>query len=228
MSKTVLNNIFLVGGDEFSEKCVPMDTWALTRTKSSKPVVAIVPTAAADESPNRAAKNGSIHFQKLGAETIETMILNRKDAHDQSRLSELNQANLIYFTGGNPQHLLDTIRDTPTEVTLKKALVKGTILAGSSAGAMIMGSLMRYRRWIDSLGICENLAILPHHEKSSPEVVIKDCSSELSKGLRIIGVDGATGLFISNGEAYVLGAGIVTNYSQKGFLKFKSGEQFQL
>lgn len=228
MSKTVLNNIFLVGGDEFSEKCVPMDTWALTRTKSSKPVVAIVPTAAAHESPNRAAENGSIHFQKLGAETIETMILNRKDAHDQSRLSELNQANLIYFTGGNPQHLLDTIRDTPTEITLKKALVKGTILAGSSAGAMIMGSLMRYRRWIDSLGICENLAILPHHEKSSPEVVIKDCSSELGKGLRIIGVDGATGLFISNGEAYVLGAGIVTNYSQKGFLKFKSGEQFQL
>ena len=228
MSKTVLNNIFLVGGDEFSEKCVPMDTWALTRTKSSKPVVAIVPTAAADESPNRAAKNGSTHFQKLGAETIETMILNRKDAHDQSRLSELNQANLIYFTGGNPQHLLDTIRDTPTEITLKKALVKGTILAGSSAGAMIMGSLMRYRRWIDSLGICENLAILPHHEKSSPEVVIKDCSSELGKGLRIIGVDGATGLFISNGEAHVLGAGIVTNYSQKGFLKFKSGEQFQL
>ena len=205
-----------------------MDTWALTRTKSSKPVVAIVPTAAAHESPNRAAENGSIHFQKLGAETIETMILNRKDAHDQSRLSELNQANLIYFTGGNPQHLLDTIRDTPTEITLKKALVKGTILAGSSAGAMIMGSLMRYRRWIDSLGLCENLAILPHHEKSSPEVVIKDCSSELGKGLRIIGVDGATGLFISNGEAYVLGAGIVTNYSQKGFLKFKSGEQFQL
>ena len=228
MSKTTLNNIFLVGGDEFSEKCVSMDTWVLNRTKSPRPMVAIVPTAAAHESPNRAAENGSIHFKKLGAETIEPMILSRKDAYDQAKLSELNQANLIYFTGGNPQHLLDTIRGTPTEIALKEALIKGTILAGSSAGAMIMGSLMRYRRWIDSLGIVENLAILPHHEKSSPEVVINDCSSELSKGLRIIGVDGATGLFISNSEAHVLGAGIVTKYSPKGFLKFKSGEQFQL
>ncbi|MCL0105313.1 Type 1 glutamine amidotransferase-like domain-containing protein [Dehalococcoidia bacterium] len=228
MSKTELNNIFLVGGDEFSEKCVSMDTWALNRTKNSKPVVAIVPTAAAHESPNRAAENGSIHFQKLGAETIETMILSRKDAHDQSRLSELDQADLIYFTGGNPQHLLETIRGTATEITLRAASAKGTILAGSSAGAMIMGSQMRYRRWIDSLGICENLTILPHHENSSPEVVIKDCSAELSKGLSIIGVDGATGVFISNGEAHVLGTGIVTKYSQRGFLKFKSGEQFQL
>ncbi len=228
MANTTLNNIFLVGGDEFGEKCVEMDSWVLNRTKSPDPVVAIVPTAAAHESPDIAARNGSTHFQKIGAQTIECMILNKKDAHDQSLLAELSEADLIYFTGGNPQHLLETIKSTPAEKFLREASIKGTIVAGSSAGAMIMGSQMRFRRWVDALGICGNLTILPHHENSVPEVVVKDCSIQLNKGLNIIGIDGATGLFVSNGEAHVIGSGIVTKYARGKFHRYKCGEQFQM
>ena len=228
MANTTLNNIFLVGGDEFGEKCVGMDSWVLDKTKKSEPVVVIVPTAAAHESPDKAARNGSTHFQKIGARVIESMILNKKDAHDQSKLSKLNEADLIYFTGGNPQHLLETITGTPTEIMLREASKKGTVLAGSSAGAMVMGSQMRFQRWTDALGICENLTILPHHENSAPKTVIRDCSVQLSKGLNIVGIDVATGLFLSDGEAHVIGTGIVTKYDSKKFHRFQSGEKFQL
>ena len=91
-----------------------------------------------------------------------------------------------------------------------------------------MGSQMRFQRWTDALGICENLTILPHHENSAPETVIRDCSVQLSKGLNIVGIDAATGLFLSDGEAHVIGTGIVTKYDSKKFHRFQSGEKFQL
>ena len=205
-----------------------MDTWILSKTRSFEPTVAIVPTAAANESPDKAARNGSRHFQEMGAQTIESMILSREDAYDKNKLSELDRADLIYFTGGNPQHLLETISGTPAESALREASGKGSILAGSSAGAMVMGSTMRYQGWTESLAFFKNLTILPHHENSSPEATLTDCSQALRKGLTILGLDGATGVFISDHQAQVVGNGAVTKYFQEGFQIFDSGDRFPL
>jgi len=223
----VLNNIFLVGGGEFKKECTDMDTWVLDKTNSVDPLVAIVPTAASHESPHKAAENGCSHFEQIGAKTTVPMILNRLDAFNEYKLNQLSQADLIYFTGGNPQHLLDTITGTPIEAVLIQGLKNGVIVAGSSAGAMIMGSDMRYQGWRKSLGICDRLAVLPHHENSNPESVLKNFSNKLKSGLNMIGLSASTGVFIDNGKGKVLGNGIVTTYRLNEYNQFRSGEHFQ-
>ena len=55
------------------------------------------------------------------------------------------------------------------------------MLGGSSAGAMVMGSVMRRPplydggdgkdRWVDGLGIAPNICVLPHHERRDPAEV---------------------------------------------------------
>ena len=37
----------------------------------------------------------------------------RKDAFEEAVLAQLEAASLIYFSGGNPAYLADTLRDTP-------------------------------------------------------------------------------------------------------------------
>src|SRR5450631_3010406 len=78
--------------------------------------VAVLPTASGLEeagSPARWARMGVEHFTRLGAKVDSVHILNREAAHDPSMLAILEAANFYYFSGGNPMHLIDTMRDTP-------------------------------------------------------------------------------------------------------------------
>ena len=130
----------LVGGDEFRSGCESMDTAILATTGKSSPVVLIVPTAAAFENPARAAENGVRHFRSLGADAGPLMVLNHDDAMDAGMAAEVESADLVYLTGGNPAHLLDSLRDSLLLDAIRNRLEDGGILAGSSAGAMVMGA----------------------------------------------------------------------------------------
>ena len=102
----------LVGGDEFRSGCEAMDAAILAATGSANPVVLIVPTAAAFENPARAADNGVRHFESLGAAASPLMVLNHNDAMDAGIAAEVEGADLVYLTGGNPAHLLETLQDS--------------------------------------------------------------------------------------------------------------------
>ena len=94
--------IALAGGDEFRTGCEPMDKAILTATGKPTPVALIIPTAAAFERPELAADNGARHFNSLGADAHPLMALDRKDAMDDGLASQLDSADLVYLTGGNP------------------------------------------------------------------------------------------------------------------------------
>ena len=61
-----MDNVILVGGDEFREGCVSMDTYLLEKLDKPNPRVAIIPTAAANHQPQKAADNGVRYFNDLG------------------------------------------------------------------------------------------------------------------------------------------------------------------
>jgi cyanophycinase len=220
--------IALVGGDEFRHGCDDMDRAILKATGAERPRVLIVPTAAAFENPSRAADNGASYFSKLGADASPLMVLNAAHANDETLLLPVNTADVIYFTGGNPAHLLETLTGSMLLSSMRDALERGAIIAGSSAGAMVIGSWMRFRQWREALGIVPGVVTLPHHERANPDETAAELTRSAPASVTALGIDGMTGCLGSAGEWQVLGAGAVTVYRNSQWQRFISGQSFSL
>ena len=212
-----MNNILLVGGGEFQDECIAMDSYLVESLNKKHPLVAIIPTAAANQQPEKAADNGVRYFDSLGANANPILILNRAHAEDETYFSNIREVDLIYLTGGDPKHLLNTLYQTPFMASITEAVSKGATLAGSSAGAMVLGSKMRYRSWMPAIGLISNTAVLPHHENSVPETVSSENQSELQSGMEIIGIDSATGVFLGDNGVKIKGKGKAVFYSRSTF-----------
>ena len=218
----------LVGGDEFLPKCREMDNELLKMTGILRPNVVIVPTAAAMERPSLAAQHGMQQFDALGARASALMALRSEDADDEALTSAVDNSDVIYLTGGNPAHLLDTLRGSLLLRRMIDAVERGAILAGSSAGAMVMGERMRFRQWSGALGIVPGVAVLPHHERASKSQTVRDIAVDTPEGITVLGIDGATGCF-SDGEGWrALGVGNVTVYGGGTWQTYQSGDYFEI
>ena len=218
----------LVGGDEFRSGCESMDTAILEATGIASPVVLIVPTAAAFENPARAADNGVRHFGSLGADASALMALNRDDAMDAGIVAEVEYADVVYLTGGNPSHLFETLLESLLLEGIKSRLESGGILAGSSAGAMVMGSWMRFREWRRTLGIAAGIATLPHHERADPEAALRELRSAPDDLSAVFGIDGRAGALRGPDGWTALGAGRVTVYQGGSWRRFDEGQGFRV
>ena len=211
--------VALVGGEEFSSYCVEMDTRILSLIKplNGKPKVAIVPTAAAFQRPDLAAENGVKHFRSLGADSYAVNILSKSDAEDDKFIPDLKEANLIYLTGGDPNHLVSVFSDSHILELIGTLTNQGCFLAGSSAGAMVLGNQMFHRKVTTGLSLIGDIITLPHHENSNPASIHRSIVSKLPKDSKVYGIDGGTGLIFTEAKTEILGKGTVTSYSQNGW-----------
>ena len=226
----MVRRILLVGGDEFRSSCVAMDRHVLEATRAAEPRVAIVPTAAAFENPGLAASNGVRHFTGLGASAFGLAVVRREDAENPRLIAQLDGVHVIYFTGGSPEHLHSALAgSSPLLDAVNAACDAGAVWAGSSAGAMVLGSVMR-RPSSDSpvspgLGIVPNVMVLPHHERSDPNAVTERLSGSATFGLAVLGIDGGSGVFLDPGGATALGSGNVTVYRSGQWRRYAAGDQ---
>ena len=224
MAKRVL----LVGGDEFRASCAGMDRHVLEATGETNPRVAIVPTAAAFENPGLAASNGVRHFNSLGASAYGLDVVRREDAENPRLVAQLEGAHVIYFTGGSPEHLHAVLVGSPLLAAVSAACESGAIWAGSSAGAMVLGSVMRRPSsgspTSPALGIVPNVMVLPHHERSDPNTVTQQLSGSATVGLTVLGIDGGSGVLLDAEGATALGAGNITVYRSGEWRRYAAGE----
>ena len=220
--------IALVGGDEFLPNCREMDNQLIEATGYVSPKVLIVPTAAATERPELAARHGVQQFEALGTDVSPLMVVNSDDANDEDVIADVDKAEMLYLTGGNPAYLLEVLRGSLLLRRITHGLERGMILAGSSAGAMVLGERMRFRQWSDALGVVPGVAVLPHHERSSKSRTSREVAVETSDGVTALGIDGATGCFTEGDGWRVLGVGSVTVYKGREWNTYESGEYFEL
>ena len=152
----------LVGGAEWRERC-QFDAELLAASGGND--VLVLPTAAAYEHPQRSVDTAAAWFQTLGAKVHGLMVLRRADAEDKGNAAALRQARFIYLGGGSPLHLRSVLKDSPCWDALVDAWHDGAVLAGSSAGAMVLCDPMvdpRGGAFTLGLGLIEQLAVLPH------------------------------------------------------------------
>ena len=217
----------LVGGDEFRIGCEEMDR-AIMRASGQDPAkVVVVPTAAVT-GPAKAANDGATHFGALGGDSSMLMLLERSHAEDPNFFAPATLADVVYFTGGSPEHLLETVQDSAFLKAVLASVEGGSVLAGSSAGAMVMGSMMRRPRaggWVDSLGIVPGVAVLPHHERRDQTETSKELQESAPGGLTFLGIDARTGCLGTPGNWRVVGSGRVTVYQGSEWQIFNSGDK---
>ena len=218
--------IAMVGGEEFRSGCEEMDREIMRASGKDPAIVVVVPTAAVT-GPAKAANDGATHFGALGGDSSRLMLLERNHAEDAEFFGPATLADVVYFTGGSPDHLLETVRESPFWAALLVSLEGGAVLAGSSAGAMVMGSMMRRPSaggWVDALGLVPGVAVLPHHERRDQAETSKELQQSAPSGLTFLGIDARTGCLGTAGNWRVVGSGRVTVYQGSEWQVFNAGE----
>lgn len=155
--------LVLVGGGEFGAGLAGLDTELLAAAGTDE--VAVLPTAAAFERPERAIAAATAYFAALGANVRAIPVFGRPDALAPEHAESVRTARFVYLTGGSPLHLRGVLKETPLWDALLAAWRQGAVLAGSSAGAMVLGDPMvdpRGGAFTLGLGLVENLAVVPH------------------------------------------------------------------
>lgn len=210
MSDSQPGPLALVGGAEWTEGC------SFDRTlweASGRAEVVVLPTAAAYEHPSRAVATAKDWFSTFGASVVGLDILSRPDAFDDDLVAQLRPARFIYLGGGSPMHLRSVLKDSPAWEALVGAWRSGAVVAGSSAGAMVLGQSMvdpRGGALTLGLGLISGVAVLPHSDAWSEEKTHR--TVQLATGhLRIAAVDERTALVRDPSGAWsVEGAGRVS------------------
>ncbi len=183
----------LVGGAEWRDGCdFDRDLLELSGTDE----VVVLPTAAAYEHPERTIEWASRWFGDLGARVRSVPVLTRADAVDATHVDPLAEARFVYLAGGSPMHLRSVLKDSPVWDALLAAWQGGAVLAGSSAGAMVLCDPMvdpRGGALTLGLGLVEQLAVIPHHDTWSEDKA-KRTLRIAPKGLPVAGIDERTAL----------------------------------
>jgi cyanophycinase len=203
--------IALVGGNEFRRECDAMDRVLIERLGGPGAQIAILPTAATNENPYVAGENGARHFQRLGIRADKLMIVDEDSANEAGLFGLLEDYAGLYFTSGDPIYLRDTLLGSKTWESVRAVEARGGLIAGSSAGAMMLGErLWQFDGWTEGLGLAPGLAVLPHHATLAARWNAPAMAAALPAGVTLVGIDEATALLLP--EARVLGIGQVTVY----------------
>jgi len=218
-------NIVLEGGAEFGGKMAEPDRRSIELAGGLDAPICIIPTAAApDNNHQRAGRNGTNWFRSLGATNIEVVpIIDVKSANDKQIAAALLNAKLIYMLGGFTGYLGETLKGSASWQAAIHAYEQGAVIAGSSAGAMVMCEYYYdpgKNRVVKGLGLVPNACVLPHHNTFGKGWATR--LSILLPNATLIGIDEGTGM-INDGDSgtqgnatkrewHVYGKGSVTLY----------------
>jgi putative dipeptidase E len=111
--------------------------------------IVFVPTASIREGYTGYVGSARKLFKKLGAQLIEIDISTEELAKIKEAFEE---ADVIYFTGGNSFFLIDQLRKTGADKLLKQHIIeKGKLFIGESAGAIVCAPTISYIKKMDPI-----------------------------------------------------------------------------
>ena len=222
--------LLLEGGAEFGGRMSEPDLRAINLAGGVDAPIAIITTAAApDNNHKRAGKNGMNWFQSLGAKQVFTVdVIDSKSANDSTHANQIRGSKLIYMLGGFTHYLGETLKDSLCWSAALDAYQNGAVIAGSSAGAMVMCEYYfdpSKKKVVRGLNLVPNALVLPHHNTFG-----KNWAGELRKMLPevlLIGIDERTGMIhAAEGKWEVHGGGGVTLYRGESTASYGRGETF--
>lgn len=183
--------------------------------------IVVIPTASSI--PVEVGENYLTAFGTLGCKNVEVLdIRSKKDSETERAISLITNANCVMFSGGNQSKITDKIGGTTIHNILTDRYTNevGFVIAGTSAGAMVManemiaggsasesfikGAVKMYK----GLGLVPSLIIDTHFVKRGRFGRISEAVAQYPE-LIGIGLAEDTGMIIKNNKCRVIGSGMV-------------------
>jgi cyanophycinase len=232
--------IALVGSGEYLETMDAVDRRLLAQARRASPVnVVCIPAAAGEEGDARVERwmrMGVEHFTRLGARVQAVRMIDRASADDPHGAAVIEAADLIYFSGGSPLYLYQTMVGTRAWAAVETAWKRGATYAGCSGGAMILGAYVPDVRSPDlkmypAFNWVAHAFILPHFDRleSFRPGATAAIQSRLVEGEYMLGIDENTALVgRPDTEWEVLGASRVSLFTRHAKRVYSTGQRLIL
>lgn len=209
-----LETLVLIGGGEFSfGETREIDVELLRMMPATRRTIAFLPTASG--SAEYAAHLGR-YFRELdpSVEVINVPIYRGRDARRRKSLDAILSAGMVYLGGGVTNSLLETIRQSPTEIALRDAAANGAVIAAIGAAASCFGTYARDMRGgsaLPALGWLANTVVDAGFDPRN-DVTLRRLMSLPEVGLGL-GIPPKTAIFLNDrGEGEIVGEGPIAAF----------------
>jgi cyanophycinase len=217
-----VRTLLLLGGGEWQRPAEEPDSWWLAR--AARPEVTVV-TSAAQDIPATQVGWAAAHFGEMGARVDGCQIQTRKDASDARFLQQLRNAAAIYLCGGDPGAAREVLIDSSAAEILIAAYRAGVPLAGSSAGAMILGDHCLVPG--QDFGLRRGLGLVPAvvvPHWSGAGARWRQVAERLARDHQVIAIDESTGICWDGATWTVRGPGRAVLVTPTGEQEMEEGQ----
>ncbi|MEG6585212.1 cyanophycinase [Dendrosporobacter sp. 1207_IL3150] len=239
MLEKTAGKLLIIGGNEDKyDDCTILRKF-IELSGGRKAKIAVMTTAT--ELPREVGDEYRMIFSDLGAESVTILnIENREEAGDRQRVEEIEQADGIFFTGGDQLRLTSILGGSAVDGAIRRAFRNGTVVAGTSAGASVMSHTMIVGG--DSSDTPKKSALsMAHGMGLIDEVVIDQHFAQRGRINRLlaavsqnphvlgIGIDEDTALLVTpEGKCEIIGSQTVTVVDGKNIIHSNISESKRL
>jgi cyanophycinase len=159
-----------LGADEFQDWHAGIDRALLEGRPGRVLVYATAAAPEGDEVFDRWASMGLAHYEGLGVPVSAPPLKRPEDAHDDALVAMLDDAAMVFFSGGNPMWIARVLTGSPFWARLRARVSEGSIAyAGCSAGVACLSdpTYDSDRQdvegiWVPGLGLFPGILFGPH------------------------------------------------------------------
>ena len=233
MARTFL----LLGSGEFEGWVAQTELEALGGATGDGTVVVLPTASAAEGDPvfDRWAAMGLDHFRSMGVRAEVLPVKVRADAMREDLAARAESVSMIFFSGGKPKHLAEVLDRTPLWASILKALDRGAVYGGCSAGAMVASQApaegaVRHGMgsgWLFGLGLVPGVSFGVHWDRTRWIPGARPfTTSRLTAGVWFVGIDERTAILGDGRNWEVHGRGGVSVHHEGGGQVYRSGQRF--
>jgi len=224
----------LLGSGEFLPWSEEAERYAIGPAPAGP--VAVLPAASAPEGDavfDRWGRLALAHYPDLGLAARVVAVKTRDDCASPDFIAAIDESCMVFFSGGNPVHLARLLDGTPLLDAIHRALARGAVYAGCSAGAMVAGARAAEstRRGFRSagLGLVEHVRFGVHWNRvPSLPGVKRFMTAGLEPDDTFVGIDEMTAIAGDTVRWRVFGAGQVEVRRSGDRRFFRAGDEFDV
>ncbi|HYF51441.1 MAG TPA: cyanophycinase [Planctomycetota bacterium] len=210
--------LIIIGGAEEKDGHKRTILEEVAKAARAKPVVLLT---VATQEPEETAKTYTKVFQELGLRKVRVLdIREREDALERKNVKLIEDAGVVFMTGGDQLRITSQIGDSDVFQTMQQLFKEGGTIAGTSAGAAAMSETMILSGNSDEsseisslglapgLGFVSDLVIDSHFAERGRIGRLLGAVTQNPKNLGI-GIDEDTAIVLENHHFRVIGSGAV-------------------
>lgn len=212
--------LFAIGGGEIID--APDILEEFLGLLKDKPEAHIVVMTVSTDEPDKVGKQYSGMFRNRGVKHVSVVdVSDRDDSFNETAMKKIEAADALFFSGGDQLHVTSLLGGSPLNDIIYEKIDEGFIIAGTSAGAMMMSDSMIVSGRSDTAPKYGGVEIAPGMNLMEGTVIDTHFSQRGRHGrlmtaiahfpqLLGIGLDERTAICQTNGGFKVIGEGVVT------------------